>query len=82
LWPYAIEDKFLTINLLGEREMRTLKRFFKDERGLEGSEYALLLALLCLAIVVAIGLLRDAIANAFTRGSTVIDAATAQAGNP
>jgi Flp pilus assembly pilin Flp len=80
LWPDEVEDKFLTTNLLGEREMKMLKRFLKDERGLEGSEYALLLALLCLALVVTIGLLRDAIANAFTRGSEVIQNATDSAG--
>jgi Flp pilus assembly pilin Flp len=68
----VFEDKFLTTNLLGEREMRTLKRFFKDERGLEGSEYALLLALICLAIITAIGLLRSSIVNSFTKASTEI----------
>lgn len=72
LWPYAIENKFLTINLLGEREMRMLKRFLKDERGLEGSEYALLLALICIAIISAILLLKNAIALAFTNASTHI----------
>ena len=45
--------------------VKMLKRFVKDERGLEGSEYALLLALICLAIIVAIVALRDEIAGAF-----------------
>jgi len=45
--------------------MRMLKRFIKDERGLEASEYALLLALICIALIVAITVLKNAIANAF-----------------
>jgi Flp pilus assembly pilin Flp len=53
--------------------MKMLKRFVKDERGLEGSEYALLLALICIAIVIAVGYLRDAIAGAFTEAATIIN---------
>ena len=49
---------------------KMLKRFIKDERGLEGSEYALLLALIAIAIIAAITLLRDSIRNAFTRASS------------
>ena len=49
--------------------MEMLKRFVKDERGLEASEYALLLALICIAIITAIGLLRAQIVNAFTNAS-------------
>ena len=45
--------------------MRMLKRFIKDERGLEASEYALLLALICIALIFAITTLRNAIAGAF-----------------
>jgi Flp pilus assembly pilin Flp len=52
--------------------MKTIKRFVKDERGLEGSEYALLLALICLAILVAITALSGAIASAFNRVTSVI----------
>jgi len=57
--------------------MEMLKRFVKDERGLEASEYALLLALICIFLVVAIGLLRDSIAAAFTATATTIDASVA-----
>jgi Flp pilus assembly pilin Flp len=53
--------------------MKTLKRFFKDERGLEGSEYALLLALICIAIITAITLLKNAIANAFSTAADYIE---------
>lgn len=56
--------------------MKTLKRFFKDERGLEGSEYALLLALICLAIISAITLLRNEIARAFSTAASKIGEGT------
>jgi pilus assembly protein Flp/PilA len=49
-----------------------LRRFFKDERGLEGSEYALLLALICLAIIAGVTGLATAIANRFTATATTI----------
>ena len=50
--------------------LRMLKRFVKDERGLEASEYALLLALICIAIAAAVMGLRDQIARSFTRATT------------
>ena len=53
--------------------MEMLKRFVKDERGLEASEYGLLLALIALALVTAIGLLKNSIANAFTNASIKIN---------
>ena len=52
--------------------MRMLKRFIKDERGLEASEYALLLALIAIAIVVAVRALRVAVAGKFQETSTII----------
>jgi Flp pilus assembly pilin Flp len=59
---------------LGDFEMmRMLKRFIKDERGLEASEYALLLALICIALIVAITVLKNAIANAFNGAATNIN---------
>ena len=54
--------------------MRMLKRFIKDERGLEASEYALLLALICIALVVAITYLKNAIALAFNGAADNISA--------
>jgi len=51
-----------------------LKRFFRDERGLEGSEYALLLALICLAIIGAVVALRQQIADAFQDTADLIEA--------
>ena len=58
--------------------MKTLKRFIKDERGLEASEYALLLALIALALIVAIGTLKDAVAGAFTDAANKIGERPAQ----
>jgi len=52
--------------------MEMLKRFVKDERGLEASEYALLLALIAIALVTAIYGLRVAIQGAFEDADTVI----------
>ena len=57
--------------------LRMLKRFVKDERGLEASEYALLLALICIAIAAAVIGLRDQIANAFTTATNTISTQTA-----
>ena len=45
--------------------MKLVKRFIKDERGLEASEYALLLALICIILVVTIQYLVAAINRAF-----------------
>jgi Flp pilus assembly pilin Flp len=73
MWPDEVEDKFLTTNLLGEREMNMLKRFFKDERGIETSEYAIMLVLIAIALIVAITYLRTAIANAFNATADTID---------
>ena len=52
--------------------MKTLKRFFKDERGLELSEYALLLALIAIATILAIEGLQLAIQGAFEDADTNI----------
>lgn len=62
---------------LGEFKMRMLKRFIKDERGLESSEYALLLALIALGVLGAVGLLTGAITGAFDRVTGVINTAAA-----
>ena len=52
--------------------MKLIKRLIKDERGLESSEYALLLALIALAIVGAVGLLKDQIAASFNAAAVKI----------
>jgi len=52
--------------------MKTLMRFIKDERGIETSEYAIMLVLIAIALIVAIGVLRDAIAGAFNDAADTI----------
>jgi Flp pilus assembly pilin Flp len=52
--------------------MEMLKRFVKDERGLEGSEYALLLALIAIAIVTAVTALSTAISGRFDETTAII----------
>jgi Flp pilus assembly pilin Flp len=53
--------------------MKTLaKKFMKDEQGLELAEYAVMAALIITAVVAAIALLRNAIANRFNAISTVV----------
>ena len=54
--------------------MRMLKKFVKDERGLEASEYALLLALIAIAIVVTVTALKTAIAGKFQLAADTISA--------
>lgn len=53
--------------------MRTLARFFKDERGLETVEYAVMTALIVAALVTAIGLLSAAITGRFGAVQGVIE---------
>lgn len=52
--------------------MKMIKRFVKDERGIETSEYALMLVLIAIALIVAVVYLRGAIANRFNDTANVI----------
>ena len=52
--------------------MKMIKRFVKDERGIETSEYALMLVLIAIALIVAVVYLRGAIANRFNSTANVI----------
>lgn len=61
---------------IGECGMKLFKRFFKDERGIETSEYALMLVLIAVALIAAVYVLRGAIANAFTNTADQIATAT------
>ena len=51
---------------------KMLKRFIKDERGLEASEYALLLAIICVLVVGAILALKNQIVLAFKGATTAM----------
>ena len=46
--------------------MEKIKRFFKEEEGLEMSEYALMGGLICIVVAAAVITLRDKIAAVFT----------------
>jgi Flp pilus assembly pilin Flp len=58
---------------VGESEMNMLKRFLKDERGIETSEYAIMLVLIAIALITAVTVLKNAIANAFNDTADVIN---------
>jgi Flp pilus assembly pilin Flp len=53
--------------------MDTLRNFFKDEKGLETVEYAVMTALIVAALVTAIGLLSAAISGRFGEVQAVVD---------
>ncbi len=50
------------------------KRFLKDERGLELSEYAVMVALICMVIITVLLLLGPTIANKFQKLNDTIAA--------
>jgi pilus assembly protein Flp/PilA len=52
--------------------MSKLVQFLHDESGASAAEYALILAIVGLGIVVAIGGLRDAISSAINKSATSI----------
>ena len=49
-----------------EREMKFLKKIFKSEKGAAVTEYALLIALVAIAVIAAIILLREELIRVFT----------------
>ena len=53
--------------------IKMLKRFVKDERGIETSEYAIMLVLIAIALIVAVTTLKNAIAEAFNDTASVIN---------
>ena len=57
--------------------MEQIKRFFKEEEGLEMSEYALMGGLICLAVVGAVILMRDQIVAVIDRITGVLTTAAA-----
>jgi pilus assembly protein Flp/PilA len=56
------------------------KRFWNDEQGLELSEYAVMAALIIVALIVIITALSTSIGNAFTNLTSTIDTANESAG--
>lgn len=52
--------------------MSQLVKFLKDEAGASAAEYALILAIVGLGIVVAVGSLKDAISGAINKTASTI----------
>lgn len=53
--------------------MLTLRRFFKDESGATAIEYALIAALMAVAVIGAVGALRTPLTNLFGRIATCLN---------
>jgi Flp pilus assembly pilin Flp len=53
--------------------IKMLKGFVKDERGIETSEYAIMLVLIAIALIIAVTTLKNAIAEAFNDTAVVIN---------
>jgi len=53
--------------------MTKLLSFFQDESGASAAEYALILAIVGVGIVVAAGVLRDSIATSMNNAASVIN---------
>jgi Flp pilus assembly pilin Flp len=63
--------------LVEEKSMKKLmRRFLRDEQGLELSEYAVMAALIVAALVAVIVVLRDAIGNKFSALASTIQSQT------
>ena len=52
--------------------MKAIERFLKDESGLETVEYAIMIGLIAVALVLAIVYLREAIVRAFRGVADVV----------
>lgn len=52
---------------------KMLKRFVKDERALETGEYAILLAIICVILVITLIAFKDKIAFSFKRSASAMD---------
>jgi pilus assembly protein Flp/PilA len=56
--------------------MERIKDFFKDDSGATAVEYALLLAVVSISLIVAITGLKNAISGAFNSASTAMNSAS------
>ena len=52
--------------------LENVKKFIKDERGLETVEYAIMAALLAVGLIFTLGLLREQIVGVFNRLVTAL----------
>ncbi len=53
--------------------LKLAKKFWNDEQGLELSEYAVMMALIIAAVIVAIGVLSTAISNRFEKTASTVN---------
>lgn len=60
----------LSIRIKGERTMKLVKRFLRDESGLESMEYAVLAALIVVGLVAILTGLQTEIKSVFTAVQT------------
>jgi Flp pilus assembly pilin Flp len=63
-----------------EKKMKKIWKFFKDEEGLELTEYAVIGALIVIGILVAITFLSTQINESFSRMGSVIQSGIAASG--
>ena len=52
--------------------LNAIRRFVKEEEGLAAAEYAILLTLIAVALIVAVTAFKDAIVLAFNNATAVI----------
>jgi Flp pilus assembly pilin Flp len=65
--------ELLTFFRMEELNMEMLKRFIRDEQGLETIEYAIMAALIIVGLIVTLGLVHGSLVNLFTTVSTELD---------
>ena len=65
----------LSIRIKGERTMKLVKRFLRDESGLESMEYAILAALLVVGLVTILTSVQTEIKAVFTAVQNALIAA-------
>jgi Flp pilus assembly pilin Flp len=56
--------------------LNTIRQFVKEEEGLAAAEYAILLTLIAVALIVSVTAFRDGIVRAFQGATAVLPAAT------
>jgi Flp pilus assembly pilin Flp len=63
-------------HILKEAEMKTFKRFLKDERGQDFAEYALLLGAIAVVALAVLSSYKSQLMNAFNRAIAALRAAS------
>jgi pilus assembly protein Flp/PilA len=60
----------------GEREMKRLMRFFKDEEGVTAIEYGLIAALIAVVIIIAVAAVGTSLSTTFQNVATHVASAS------